>query len=595
VNHGWLCDKGRYGIEWVHSDARVLEPQVDGREVSWPDALDRAAEAITKAKDLHGAASIAVLGGARGTNEDAYLWALLAKGVIRTDNVDAQIGDGLPAEFVLGAPRAEIRDLDRAAAVVVLDHDLREELPVAYLRLRRAVVEHKVPLVDLAPIGHELSERAAFVSRTVPGEALAGNVRDEIRRVSEGREGPIVVIVGRGNLAAQAHATVAAAAELAPLPDVRFLSGLRRANVHGALDAGLTPGFLPGRVQLDTGREWFTRHWGAVPKETGLDAEGILRAAADGKIRVLVLLGADPIADFPDATLARQAIERVDTIITVDAFVSDSTKRATVFLPCTLWGEKTGTVSNIEGRVQRVGRKVAPEGTAMDDWRIAVELALRLGADLDLATVDEVTDEIARRAPASAGATANLLQRARDGVVLPLRDHTDEVVLRTRDLTILADDGQGTSWDPIKVEGEADPTEAEQALEQMPEMPALHVWNANAVKREVPGRDAYALRLVVGRTLYDKGRQVAETPILQRLATTQAIRVHPSDLLRIGVDDGAPVKVTSARGSQVVGIVSDTQVPAGVARYDFTGDAQGAALLIDAGQPVTDLRVESQR
>ena len=72
-----------------------------------------------------------------------------------------------------------------------------------------------------------------------------------------------------------------------------------------------------------------------------------------------------------------------------------------MFLPCTLWGEKAGTVTNLEGRVQRVGRKVAPEGTAMDDWRIAAELAARLGRDLDLATVDEVTDEIARVAPRS--------------------------------------------------------------------------------------------------------------------------------------------------------------------------------------------------
>ena len=193
-----------------------------------------------------------------------------------------------------------------------------------------------------------------------------------------------------------------AAAELARVHDVRFLSALRRGNVHGALDAGLAPGFLPGRTTLDAGRAWFTDWWGGVPAETGLDAEGILRAAADGKIRVLVLLGADPVSDFPDATLARRAIDAVDTIIAVDGFESESTKRADVFLPCTLWGEKAGTVTNLEGRVQRVGRKVAPEGTAMDDWRIAAELALRLGRDLDLATVDEVTDEIARVAPAFA-------------------------------------------------------------------------------------------------------------------------------------------------------------------------------------------------
>ncbi|MDP9336328.1 MAG: NADH-quinone oxidoreductase subunit NuoG, partial [Actinomycetota bacterium] len=365
VNHGWLCDKGRYGLESVHSEHRLLEPQVrEGgawREVSWPDALDRATDAIEQAKELHGAGAIAVLGGARGTNEDAYVWSVLAKGVIGTDHVDAQLGDGLPADFVLGMERAEIADLDRASAIVILDHDLRDEVPVLFLRLRRARLELGVPLVDLAPAAHGLSALAAVVTRTVPGEPIAASVHDEIRRVCEGREGPVVVVVGRGNLAAAAESVVGAAAELAQVHDVRFLSALRRGNVHGALDAGLAPGFLPGRTTLDAGRAWFTERWGGVPAERGLSAEGILRAAADGKIRVLVLVGADPVSDFPDATLARRAIDAVDTIIAVDGFESESTKRAEVFLPCTLWGEKAGTVTNLEGRVQRVGRKVAPE------------------------------------------------------------------------------------------------------------------------------------------------------------------------------------------------------------------------------------------
>ena len=42
-----------------------------------------------------------MIGGARLTNEDAYAWAKLTKGVLATDNVDAQLGDGLPAEVVL--------------------------------------------------------------------------------------------------------------------------------------------------------------------------------------------------------------------------------------------------------------------------------------------------------------------------------------------------------------------------------------------------------------------------------------------------------------------------------------------------------------
>ena len=124
-----------------------------------------------------------MLGGARGTNEDAYVWSVLAKGVIGTDNVDAQLGDGLPADFVLGMTRAEIADLDRAGAIVVLDHDLREQVPVLFLRLRRAVLELGVPLVDLAPVAHALSRargrRRAHRARARP---IAASVHDEITR-----------------------------------------------------------------------------------------------------------------------------------------------------------------------------------------------------------------------------------------------------------------------------------------------------------------------------------------------------------------------------------------------------------------------------
>ena len=82
--------------------------------------------------------AIGVLGGARLPNEDAYAWAKLAKGVLGTDNVDAQLGDGLQAEVVLGLPRATIDDACSAPAVVLLAPDVKEELPVLYLRLRAA-------------------------------------------------------------------------------------------------------------------------------------------------------------------------------------------------------------------------------------------------------------------------------------------------------------------------------------------------------------------------------------------------------------------------------------------------------------------------
>ena len=56
------------------------------------------ADGLAKATKDGGAEAIGVIGGARLTNEGAYAWAKLAKGVLGTDSVDAQLGDGLPAE-----------------------------------------------------------------------------------------------------------------------------------------------------------------------------------------------------------------------------------------------------------------------------------------------------------------------------------------------------------------------------------------------------------------------------------------------------------------------------------------------------------------
>src|SRR5690606_10243337 len=152
--------------------------------------------------------------------------------------------------------------------------------------------------------------------------------------------------------------------------------------VHGALDMGLAPGLLPGRVRRRDGVDHFTSEWGAVPDADGLDATGILTAAADGHIDVLVLLGADPISDFPDHRLAERAIAGARTVIAVDTLLNESSRRADIVLAAAGFAEVDGSTTNIEGRVTRLEQRVTPPGTARSDWELAVELSLRLGSDL---------------------------------------------------------------------------------------------------------------------------------------------------------------------------------------------------------------------
>ncbi len=605
VNHGWLCDKGRYGFEYVHSDDRIREPLLNGAIASWPQALDAAADALRSARDLHGAESIGFIGGARGTNEDAYAWSRLAKGVLGTDNVDAQLGDGLPAELILGVERASIAECDSAAAIVLLAPDLKEALPVLHLRLRRAALDLRVPLIDFSCAPHGLSSEVTHALAAAPGEqgaraeqlvaAVNGASSDGVIAAAaatmKARAGTIVVVLGRANLAERSDATVQAVAALAQLPNVKFLSALRRGNVHGALEAGLAPGILPGRVTIEY-RDAVAAKWSAIPEAPGLDTEAMLRAALEGKIKALVLIGADPIADFPDRALAEAAVRAVPTVIAIDGFHNESTQRAKVVLPATMFGEKSGTITNLEGRIQRVNQKVSPDGLAMDDWRIASELAFRLGHDFDLETVDEVTNELVSVAPALAGGSAQLFRSARDGVRIPVAQHHAEVQLR-KGLGLTLDGPDGVSWEPIKVE-------AEITVESVPENGntqdafALLRWDGGSVRVDLPGRDAYALRLIGSVSLYDHGSAVSESPSLVGLRTVPKLLVAAADLQRLGVPNGTEVHVASANGAFNIVVQAIKGLQPGVAQL-AAGSGNAANALIDAAAVVNDVRVETIR
>ena len=110
VNHGWLCDKGRFGYEWVHADSRLTTPVLSRNsepvEVSWSEAMKTVADILRDTQKQKGSDAIGLIGGARGTNESSYAWARLIKGVLGSDNADAQLGDGLPADLINGvSPR----------------------------------------------------------------------------------------------------------------------------------------------------------------------------------------------------------------------------------------------------------------------------------------------------------------------------------------------------------------------------------------------------------------------------------------------------------------------------------------------------------
>jgi NADH-quinone oxidoreductase subunit G len=623
VNQGWLCDKGRFSHEAVNSDDRLLHPLVRNGDAlqtaPWNDAMQRVADALRRARDTHGASSIAVLGGARLTNEDAYAWSKMARTVLGTDNVDCQLADGLPAELVLGLPRATIDDACRAGAVVLLGPDIKEELPVLYLRLRQAAVEHGLKLIELTPQATGLSRFAAASLRYRPGEVAvlaralvdpadpsgepAGVAPGDVALARQALAGvdDVVVVLGRASVAESAASVADAASVLTgAIPGARVLNALRRGNVHGALDMGLAPGLLPGRVRATDARDWYTQEWGSFPDDPGVGATAILEAAAEGRVQGLILLGVDPLTDFPDRALARRALTGAGCVVALDTFLSASAREADVVLPVSTFGERAGTTTNLEGRVSRVTQKITPPGTARSDWMIAAELASRMGADLGFRTHTEITAEIARLAPSHIGLTAAelALPSRRDGVVVPLgseppRDTSDLPVEVPVEVTSAA---TLPPADADIAETEVAPGPAPDADTQArPELepPPLLTWAAPAAANGLPPIDAYALRLVSGRLLYDQGAVVQRSPSMAGLAPGHRARVNPYDLERLGVATGGQVRVRNDRHTLVLTVTADPGVPRGSISIAFNQGSEGAADLIDISRPVTDVKVET--
>ncbi|MBA2505963.1 MAG: (2Fe-2S)-binding protein, partial [Thermoleophilaceae bacterium] len=173
VDDGWLCDKGRFGYQSVSSEERITEPLVrDGgalRPVSWERAISEAAAGVKKA----GERTAAIAGGAT-TNEEGFLLQKLVRDVLGSPHIDARGGPLEPGHARALAREnlsAKVSDIDYAGAVIVLETELVEEMPILDLRVRKAVRRNAVPLGVITSRPSTLDPNATTVARFAPGGA----------------------------------------------------------------------------------------------------------------------------------------------------------------------------------------------------------------------------------------------------------------------------------------------------------------------------------------------------------------------------------------------------------------------------------------
>ncbi|HEV6953762.1 MAG TPA: molybdopterin oxidoreductase family protein [Promicromonospora sp.] len=383
-------------------------------------------------------------------------------------------------------------------------------------------------------------------------ESVAGVPAEELRRVARllAAAAPVhggagaYVLTGRGvEQSTQGTATVTAAINLAlalGLPG-RVGSGYGaitgQGNGQGGREHGQKADQLPGYRRIDdpAARAHVAAVWGVDPGSLpgpGLPAVRLLRAlATPGGPRALLVHGSNVVVSAPDASRVVERLRALDLLVVCDVVPSETALLADVVLPVTQWAEEEGTMTSLEGRVVRRRAAVPPPGEARSELWVLAELARRLGAPATLAFPTdpaEVFDELAR---ASAGGPADYAGLSH------ARLDADE-----------AAGGPGLHW---PVPDGAHPGTPRLFLDRFPtadgraRMVAVdHVGPSDDVR---PGAPFY---LVTGRVLqhYQSGAQTHRVPDLERLVPEPYVELHPVLGFRLGLQDGARVRLTSARG-----------------------------------------------
>jgi NADH-quinone oxidoreductase subunit G len=589
VNDFWICDKGRFAYHYVDSEERLTTPLVRGGDefeaTSWGAALKLAAD------KLNGAERVGVLAGGHLTTEDAFAVARVAKKVLKTPHVDSRIQDaGAPYELAVqlsgaAGSDATLDDLEGAHTIVWAGADPKETLPVLYLRLRKAVLDNGARLIVVSPRRTSLDVFATHVIRSEAGDE-AGALKRVVDREDDAASemgDPLVVCWEHCSPGRDETAVLENAIELARTRGGKLLVCTPHAGSQGLIDMGAYP-------VLDAGYR---------PAATpGMDTRAMLEAAAAGELDALVLVGADPVSDFPDAALARRALEKIPFTLVVELFATDSAQLADVVLPSAANPERDGTYTNLERRLQKLEPLVPSPGAAREPWRALAGLAAALGQDFGWSTLDDVWTDIRKEVPTH---TDVQLDRLTQSVPPTALQYESGFEADSVSPAVVAGPGggypkgwrsgapfqTGQNW-PLSWELRA--FEAKQRPGVVPDVPGP----SETAEAPKPGATESSVAngrfaLYTGRLIYDEGSMVRRTSVLRALARRPYVEMNDEDVKVLDLADGDEV-VIAANGTENRCKLVVADIARGAVFIPYDQEGLPVNTLIDGVNPAVEVR-----
>lgn len=302
-------------------------------------------------------------------------------------------------------------------------------------------------------------------------------------------------------------------------------------NGQGGREVGQKANQLPGYRHIDVPaeRQYVADVWGIPVDELpweGAAATEMVHLMAEGAIKSCLIICSNLMVSLPDNAVVQRALDKLDPLVVIDFFLSETAERADVVLPGSVWCEDEGTTTNLEGRVVKINRAANPPGEARRDWEIVSELARRMGRGqfFPYRSSREIWDELRL---ASKGGVSDYY-----GITWEKIDEQDGVFWPCP-----SEDHPGTPRLFTERFGHPDGRARFHAIEHAP--PA-----------EEPG-GAYPFRLTTGRVVYHylSGNQTRRIGFLHSQAPEPWVEIHPRAAERLGIQPNERVRVRTPRGS----------------------------------------------
>ena len=335
-------------------------------------------------------------------------------------------------------------------------------------------------------------------------------------------------------------------------------------NVQGGGDMGAIPNKLPGFQDIldDDARQKFEISWGCtIAPRHGWHLTEMFEAMDRKEMRALYVIGENPAQSEADSTHAIQILEGLEHMVVQDIFLTKTAKLADVVLPATAaWCESEGTVTNSERRVQRCRKAIdAPAGTR-DDTDILIELARRLGHEWHYPDVESIWNELRSLSPMHAGMSyARLVDLGGIQWPCPSNDTLEPPFLH----------GRLWAQDP-RDRGRLAPLSAV-------------AWEGPV---DLLSND-FPIRLTTGRRLDSYNTGVQSSAIASPMRDGETLDINPDDAMRLGIEEGERVRITSRRGSIEAPARFDLDLRPGLAfmTFHFPDEVDVNVLTIEANDP----------